>query len=224
MLAPDAKNASGSATTAGASSLTLPDGLGATEAKPSEKADLLASILANVDAATSTATPQLAAPSHQASTLTAVALALPVTVPGALDEMAAANGEWPTALGHRVMWAVGEGLQKVEISVTPQDMGPINVHIRVDNDKADIRFTAAHATTRDALEASIPRLRDMFSQQGLNLSQAQVFSQNSQDSRGHQPDARQNQNGSPTGSNAETQEPERAKPLSWRSGLVDDYA
>lgn len=194
------------------------------EGRVTDKANLFASVLANIESPATPTAPMLAVPTQQAPTMTAVALALPVTAPGVLDELPISNGEWPAALGHRVLWAVGEGMQKVEISVSPQDMGPINVHIRIENDKTDIRFTAAHALTRDALEASIPRLRDMFSQQGLNLSQAQVFSQTSQDTRGRQPDTNQSNHGAPFNDAAEAQEPEQVRPVHWRRGLVDDYA
>lgn len=197
------------------------------DSRATDKTDLFASILANIEAPTTvppTAT-LLAIPTQQTSTLTAVAQALPVTAPGVLDELPITHGEWPAALGHRLLWAVGEGMQKVEISVNPQDMGPINVHIRIENDKTDIRFTAVHAVTRDALEASIPRLRDMFSQQGLNLSQAQVFSQTSQDPKGRQPDTPPAFAGTPSSdTSADAKEPELPRVIHWRRGLVDDYA
>ncbi len=192
------------------------------EGRITDKADLFASLLANIDSPAPTPAPLLATPTQQAPTMTAVALALPVTAPGVLDELPITNREWPAALGHRLLWAVGEGMQKVEISVNPDDMGPINVQIRIENDKADLRFTAVHATTRDALEASMPRLRDMFSQQGLNLSQAQVFSQTSHDAHGRQPDA--NQSNPHARNTSEPRELEQPLPARWRQGLVDDYA
>lgn len=209
------------ADTAAASSLPT-----AVESRLDDKPNLFSSVLKNLEAAAAATAPApvLATPSHQAPTLSAAAQAVPLTAPGSLDELPISHREWPAALGHSMLWAVGEGIQKVELSVSPQDMGPINVHIRLENDKADIRFTAAHATTRDALEASIPRLRDMFSQQGLNLSQAQVFSQTSQDTRGRQQDNPQAQGGARSDNAAEAQEPELAKPVYLRRGLVDDYA
>ncbi|WP_161554248.1 flagellar hook-length control protein FliK [Stenotrophobium rhamnosiphilum] len=192
------------------------------DGRMTDKADLIASVLADIESPAPTPAPLLATPTHQAPTMTAVALALPVTAPGVLDELPITNREWPAALGHRLLWAVGEGMQKVEINVTPDDMGPINVQIRIENDKADLRFTATHAMTRDALEASLPRLRDMFSQQGLNLSQAQVFSQTPQDTSGRQPDTHQP---NPHARNSsEPQDSEQAPPVRWRRGLVDDYA
>ncbi len=220
----EAPSASGPMVAVAVSTAAASDAPPVIEGKMTDKADLFASVLANIESPSSPA-PMLAVPTHQAPTLTAVALALPVTAPGALDELPLAHAEWPAALGHRLLWAVGEGIQKVEISVNPQDMGPINVHIRVENDKADIRFTAAHAPTRDVLEASIPRLRDMFSQQGLNLAQAQVFSQASGDAQGRQPQTPQPGTGASTSNtSAEAQEPETTRVVHWRRGLVDDYA
>lgn len=197
---------------------SIPEGL------TTDKSDLFASLIAKMELPAPSSAVVLSTPTQQTPTITAVAQALPVTAPGALDELPVTHAEWPAALGHRLLWAVGEGMQKVEISVHPQDMGPINVHIRIENDKTDIRFTALHSLTRDALEASIPRLRDMFSQQGLNLSQAQVFSQTPQDSKGRQPDANQTYPGAPGADVADAQEPEQARPMHWRRGLVDDYA
>lgn len=194
--------------------------------RSTDKSDLFASVLANLEtpAPAPTSVPMLAVPTHQAATLTAVAQALPVTAPGSLDELPISHNDWPAAMGHRLLWAVGEGMQKAEISVSPQDMGPISVHIRVENDKADIRFTAAHAHTREVLESSMPRLRDMFSQQGLNLSQAQVFSQHSHDTPGRQPEAHTASSSASSSNADETQEMERPRPMQWRRGLVDDYA
>lgn len=147
-------------------------------------------------------------------------------MPIVLDDVPVTHGEWPSALGHRLLWAVGEGVQKVDISVSPNNMGPINVQISIENEQADIRFTAMHAMTREALEASLPRLRDMFSQQGINLSQTQVFSQASHSGHERQPHPQQSHH--PQGASAEnaSSDREREQPrfVPWRRGLVDDYA
>jgi flagellar hook-length control protein FliK len=47
----------------------------------------------------------------------------------------------------------------------------------MDGDKASIAFTSHHAGVRDALEASLPRLRDLFAAQGLNLVNVNVSQQ-----------------------------------------------
>lgn len=220
----DAGNTSGPAVVAAVVAGASTDAVAGGAVRHADKSDLFASVLANIETPAPASVPMLAAPTHQAPTLTAVAQALPVTAPGSLDELPITHNDWSSALGHRLLWAAGEGIQKAEIRVSPQDMGPISVYIRVENDKADIRFTAAHAQTREILESSMPRLRDLFSQQGLNLSQAQVFSQNSHDTRGRQPDTNAASSTTANTKADETQEVERPRPMQWRRGLVDDYA
>lgn len=143
----------------------------------------------------------------------------------ALADLPMTSPEWPTALGHRLMWTMGEGIQKAEIRVNPENMGPIHVHIQVKDDKTDIQFTALHPQAREALETSIPRLREMFAQQGLNLMQAQVFSQTPQNSGGRQsPNTDGQTAGTATGSapNDPATVVERPQRRGWH--LLDDYA
>jgi len=190
--------------------------------KAADKANQFASML--TDLQPTAPTTLFAGPAWQSSTATTVVAAPLPTANATLIDLPITHSEWPTTLGHSLIWAVGEGMQKVEISVSPQDMGPINVHIRIENDKTDVRFTAMHAVTRDALEASIPRLRDLFSQQGLNLSQAQVFSQTPNGEKGRQPEHPQPQQAPLSGDATDTQQPATTRPMHWRRGLVDDYA
>ena len=155
------------------------------------------------------------------ASVAASATAIPAA--DALSALPMTHREWPTELGHHLLWNLSEGIQKAEIRVHPQDLGPIHVQIQIQDNKTTLQFTAAHPLTREALESSIPRLREMFSQQGLNLSQAQVFSQTSRDSNGRQPSA------SPTVFTTQTAEaasaemlPARPQRSAWR--LLDDYA
>ena len=73
------------------------------EGRATDKADLFASLLASIESPATPTAPMLAVPTQQAPTMTAVALALPVTALGVLDELPITNGEWPAALGHRAI-------------------------------------------------------------------------------------------------------------------------
>ena len=46
--------------------------------------------------------------------------------------------------------------------------------VEVEDAQARVQFAAAHATTREAIEQSLPRLRELLEQQGLELAQADV--------------------------------------------------
>ncbi|HMS79878.1 MAG TPA: flagellar hook-length control protein FliK [Burkholderiaceae bacterium] len=73
------------------------------------------------------------------------------------------------AFGERVTWLLREGLQGAELTLHPQELGPIRIELSLDGDAASIGVIAAQAETRGAIEQSLPRLREMLAQQGLQL-------------------------------------------------------
>lgn len=78
-------------------------------------------------------------------------------------------------MGERLLLLADRGLQSATVRLQPEHLGPMEIRIRVDEDgSAQVHFSAQHAQTRDALEHAIPRLRELFADQGLSLSQANV--------------------------------------------------
>lgn len=86
-------------------------------------------------------------------------------------------------LSHRVLLFAGQRVQNAELAITPADLGPIKVSIEMRGQEASLSFTAAQATTRAAIEDALPRLREMFAGQGLQLAHAHVGDQPRQDAR-----------------------------------------
>lgn len=81
---------------------------------------------------------------------------------------------WGDALNERVLWMAGKSIQKAEIRLNPADLGPIRVEVSVADDAAKVSFSAQNATTREALESALPRLREMLSENGLSLANTDV--------------------------------------------------
>jgi flagellar hook-length control protein FliK len=81
---------------------------------------------------------------------------------------------WDQALGERVMWVVNQKFQGVELKLNPAHLGPIEVRVQMQNDQAQVSFVAQHGPVRDALEAALPRLREMFTANGFNLVDVNV--------------------------------------------------
>ncbi len=92
--------------------------------------------------------------------------------------------QWQNSLGERMIWLVKRDIQQAELSLNPRHLGPVEVRIEVRNEQASITFSAHHAVTRDALEAAVPRLREMLGEAGLALANADVSQQ--QTGRGQQ--------------------------------------
>jgi hypothetical protein len=106
------------------------------------------------------------APAQAPALLPATAVAIPLRQAG-----------WDQALGERVQWMVGSKLQGAEIRLNPAHLGPMEVRIQIQNDQANINFTAQHGMVREALEAAIPRLREMLGESGLQLNDVTVSDQ-----------------------------------------------
>lgn len=84
---------------------------------------------------------------------------------------------WDKALGERLQWMAGQGIQRASIKLNPAHLGPMEVRIQVQNDQANVHFTSAHTVVREALEASLPRLREMFDNAGVQLADVDVSGQ-----------------------------------------------
>lgn len=81
---------------------------------------------------------------------------------------------WGNQLGDQLVFMLQGKLQSAEIKLNPAHLGPMEIRLSMHEDKASVTFISAHAPVREALDASLPRLRDMMEQQGLNLANVDV--------------------------------------------------
>lgn len=95
------------------------------------------------------------------------------------------HAQWGDKLMGKLSWLTAKNLSVAEIHLTPPDMGPMEVRVRVQNDQATVTVHAANPVVRDQLELHSHRLRDMLGEQGLSLAQFDV-SDNSQNQAGGQ--------------------------------------
>ena len=82
--------------------------------------------------------------------------------------------DWDRAVSERVVMMANNKLQQAEIRLTPAELGPLRVQVTVDDGAANVSFQAQHAMTREAIEQALPRLRELFAEQGLSLGQTSV--------------------------------------------------
>ena len=82
--------------------------------------------------------------------------------------------EWSKDLGNQIIWMNSKELSTAEIEMNPEHLGPISVRIDLTQDQASVEFTAQHAAVKEALEASIPKLREMLGTQQLNLTNVTI--------------------------------------------------
>ncbi|WP_020410467.1 flagellar hook-length control protein FliK [Hahella ganghwensis] len=90
--------------------------------------------------------------------------------------------EWKDGMANKVMWMVNQNIQSAKIHLNPAELGPIEMKIQVHKDQAHIQVHSQHAVTRDLMEGTVNRLRDMLADQGIELSQFDVSSQQGEQS------------------------------------------
>lgn len=81
---------------------------------------------------------------------------------------------WDQAISQKVVWMVGAKEQTATLTLNPPDLGPLQVVINVNNDKADTTFISENPEVRKALQDGISTLRGLMDQAGVQLGQANV--------------------------------------------------
>lgn len=84
---------------------------------------------------------------------------------------------WSHDFGNRVIWMTKNDQQVAQININPPQLGPVQVSISLNVDQASTVFASPHAEVRQAIQDSLPQLREMFSAAGINLGQANVGTQ-----------------------------------------------
>lgn len=75
---------------------------------------------------------------------------------------------WGEAAVEKVMWMSSQNLRSVEILLDPAELGPLEIHIQNRGQEHQVQFVSQNPSVREALEAQMFRLREMFSQQGMD--------------------------------------------------------
>jgi len=81
---------------------------------------------------------------------------------------------WDRGLGDRILWMVGRSIQSASLHVTPPRLGPVEIQLSMHQDQASVNFITHNNGVKEALEAAIPRLREMFSDSNLQLVNVDV--------------------------------------------------
>lgn len=90
------------------------------------------------------------------------------------------QGRWSQNLGDRMLMMSDGGVQTARIRLHPEHLGTLEVRIHIEDDTARVFFNATHGQTREALEAALPKLREMFEANGMHLVQADVSADHQQ--------------------------------------------
>ncbi len=87
-------------------------------------------------------------------------------------------------LQERVSALLSINNKEAEIRLDPPEMGSMQIRIRSDAEQAQINFVVQNQQAKEALEQSMPKLREMLAQQGIELGESSIEQGNSQNGSG----------------------------------------
>jgi flagellar hook-length control protein FliK len=137
-------------------------------------------------------------------------------VPAGVD-----TAEFGQGVADRVSLMMDSNLTSAKLQVNPPALGPIEVRIALQSGHAQVWFTSHSADTRDALESTAPKLREMLGAQGFGQVSVDI-SQRSFQERSPPPKGYEATPAIGSESSASAQTPSAHSRTA--SGLLDAYA
>lgn len=133
--------------------------------------------------------------------------------------------DWGQAMSQQVLLAAQGQQQFATLHLNPPQLGPLQVHLQLHDGQIQAQFVSPHAVVRQAVEAALPQLRDLFTGAGLSLMQTSVGTQGGQGGRQQARSERGSAGlaaiaGGVVDSAASTQS---TPALRWQQGMVNTY-
>ena len=81
---------------------------------------------------------------------------------------------WAPALGQQMLRMSASGMHTAQLSINPENLGPMQITLKLGDDQAQAMFVTAHESVRKAVEAALPQLRTTLAEHGISLGQTSV--------------------------------------------------
>ncbi|TGE83410.1 hypothetical protein C7Y70_10390 [Pseudoalteromonas sp. KS88] len=130
-------------------------------------------------------------------------------------------------LQERVSALLSINNKEAEIRLDPPEMGSMQIRIRSDAEQAQINFVVQNQQAKEALEQSMPKLREMLAEQGIELGESSI---QQGDSQGNADEQEQQQGRGQLASNGQSDdgsadsEPSAQSSGQQSSSSIDYYA
>jgi flagellar hook-length control protein FliK len=81
-------------------------------------------------------------------------------------------------VAEKIQMMMSKNLKNLDIRLDPPELGQMKIRMTMNNDVANVHFTVSNQQARDVIEQTLPRLREMLAQQGMQLADSSVQQQN----------------------------------------------
>ena len=114
--------------------------------------------------------------------------------------------DFADAVKDKVMLTINQKLQQFDITLDPPEFGNMQVRVNLQGEQASVNFVVQNQQAKDALEQNMHKLRDMLSEQGVDVGGANVEQQDQQQNSNEQSLGQNNDNGSLLANGAKKEE------------------
>lgn len=105
---------------------------------------------------------------------TASATPLNTTPQNVQVDLPVGQPKWGGEFAQKIVWLTSQQNQVAEIHLNPAHLGPVEVTLSIMQDQATAQFSSPHLAVREAIEAALPRLREMMAENGIQLGNVMV--------------------------------------------------
>ena len=84
------------------------------------------------------------------------------------------ESSWSQQFGEKIVWLAKNDQQSAQININPPELGPVQITLNLSGGEAKVTFASPHMEVRQAIENSLPQLKEMLSSAGINLGQTNV--------------------------------------------------
>jgi flagellar hook-length control protein FliK len=95
---------------------------------------------------------------------------------GASGQLTAALGsnDWQQSLSQQIVMFTHQGQQTAQLHLHPEDLGSIQISMKITDNQAQLHFVSGHSDVRAAIESAMPQLRSALADNGISLGQSSV--------------------------------------------------
>lgn len=98
----------------------------------------------------------------------------PASSPAPVVSAPLGSHEWQQAISQHITLFTRRGQQRAELRLHPEDLGQVQISLKIDDNQAQIQMVSAHSHVRAALEAALPVLRTQLAESGIQLGQSNI--------------------------------------------------
>lgn len=117
-----------------------------------------------------------------------ITMAMPGTMPNTPNGSRAGNdlltvntplgsNGWADDFSQQISWMSAQKTQVAELRLNPPNLGPLDVVLTITDKQATVQFSSPHGAVRDAVENALPKLREIFADNGIMLGNTTVSDQ-----------------------------------------------